>query len=146
MRPCMDDPTYTLIPTGGSGELFSIAVDRTHTILLVTFINRLQVQDIADLDRLVRPIAATGALEKAVVDLRQVMEIDVPLEQLVERASAEPVLPGRKLVFVAATGSALSISRQYAAFREHEGHDAIPIVPDLEAAWRVLGTDPPTFG
>ncbi len=126
--------------------MFSIAVDRTHTVLLVTFTDRLQVQDLADLDHLVRPLAATEALEKVVIDLRQSKEIDVPLEQLVERASAKPVLPGRKLVFVAAAGFALNISRQYAALREHEGHDAITIVPDLEAAWRVLGMDPPTFG
>ena len=32
-----------------------------------------------------------SALEKVVVDLRQVMAIDMPLEQLVDRASAEPV-------------------------------------------------------
>ncbi len=126
--------------------MFSIAVDRTHTVLRVTFADRLQVQDIADLDRLVRPLAATAALEKVVVDLRQVTEIDMPLEQLVERASAKPVLPGRRLVFVAAAGLGLNVSRQYAAYRKREGHDAIPIVPDLEAAWRMLGLDTPTFG
>jgi hypothetical protein len=126
--------------------LFSIAVDRTHTVLLVTFTDRLQVRDIADLDRLVRPLAATGALRNAVVDLRQVVEIDVPLEQLVERASGEPVLPGRKLVFVAAAGLALNIGRQYAAYRERERQDAIPIVSDLEEAWRILEVDPPIFG
>lgn len=126
--------------------MFSIAVDRTHTVLLVTFTDRLQVRDIADLDRLVRPLAATGALRNAVVDLRQVVEIDVPLEQLVERASGEPVLPGRKLVFVAAAGLALNIGRQYAAYRERERQDAIPIVSDLEEAWRILEVDPPIFG
>jgi hypothetical protein len=126
--------------------VFSLAVDRTHTVLLVTFADRLQDQDLTDLDRLVRPLAATGALEKAVVDLRQVMAIDMPLEQLVERASGKPVLPGRKLVFVAASGLALSIGRQYAAYREREGHDTISIVPDLEAAWRLFGMDPPIFG
>lgn len=126
--------------------MFSIAVDRTHTVLLVTFTDRLQVRDIADLDRLVRPLAATGALRNAVVDLRQVVEIDVPLEQLVERASGEPVLPGRKLVFVAAAGLALNIGRQYAAYRERERQDAIPIVSDLEEAWRILEVDSPIFG
>jgi hypothetical protein len=126
--------------------VFSIAIDRTHTVLLVTFTDRLQVQDLADLDRLVRPIAATRALEKAVVDLRQVTAIDMPLEQLIERASGKPVLPRRTLIFVATVGLGLNISRQYAAYREREGHDAIPIVPDPEAAWRVLGIDPPTFG
>ena len=127
--------------------MFSIAVDRTHTVLLVTFTDRLQVQDLADLDRLVRPIAATAALEKVVVDMRQVTEIEIPLEQWIERASAEPVLPGRKLVYVAAAaGSILNFCRQYAAYREREGYDAIPIVHDREAAWRVLGIDPPAFG
>jgi hypothetical protein len=126
--------------------VFSIAVDRTHTVLRVTFTDRLQIQDLADLDRLVRPLAATEALEKVVVDLRQIAEIDMPLEQLIERASAKPVLPGRKLIFVAAAGLALNISRQYAAYREREGQDVIAIVPDLEAAWRILGIDPPTFG
>ena len=82
--------------------MFSIAVDRTHKVLLVAFTDRVQVRDLADLDRLVRPIAATAALEKVVVDMRQVTEVEVPLEQWIERASAEPVLPGRKLVYVAA--------------------------------------------
>lgn len=126
--------------------MFSIAVDRTHTILLVVFTDRIQVQDIADLDRLVRPLAATEALEKAVIDVRQVTEIDMPLEQLIERASAKPVLPGRKLVFVADAGLPLNVSRQYAGYRKRDQHDTIPIVPDLEAAWRTLGIDPPTFG
>jgi hypothetical protein len=141
----MDDLTYVSLSSGG-WSVFSIAVDRTHTVLLVSFTDRMQVQDVADLDRLVRPLAATEALEKVVVDLREVTEIDMPLEQLVERASAKPVLPGRKLIFVAAAGLGLNVSRQYAAYREHEGHDAIPIVPDLEEAWRLLGIDPPTFG
>ena len=131
---------------GEAWGVFSIAVDRTHTVLLVTFTDRLQVQDLADLDRLVRPIAATGALENVVVDMRKVTEIEVPVEQWVERASAKPVLPGRDLVFVAATGSVLNFCRQYAAYRESEGHAAIPIIPDLKAAWRTLGIDPPTFG
>jgi hypothetical protein len=126
--------------------VFSIAVDRTHTVLLVAFTDRLQVQDIADLDRLVRPIAATGALKNVVVDMRQVTEIEVPFEQWAVRASAAPVLPGRKLVFVAAAGSVLNFCREYAAYRDREGHDAIPVVPDLEAAWRILAIDAPTFG
>lgn len=126
--------------------MFSIAVDRTHKVLLVAFTDRLQVQDIAGLDRLVRPIAATGAVESVVVDMRHVTEIEIPVEQWVERASGEPVLPGRKLVFVAAAGPVLDFCRQYAAYREREGHDAIPVVFDLEAAWRILGINPPTFG
>jgi hypothetical protein len=126
-------------------EVFSIAIDRTHTVLLVEFTDRLETQDIADLDRLLRPIAATEALENAVVDLRRVTAIEVPLEQLIDRASAGPVLPGRKLVFVATGGLGLNLSRQYAAYREREGHDAIPIAPDLEAAWRLLGIARPTF-
>jgi len=146
MHPCMDELTYTSPSSGGLRGLFSIAVDRTHTVLLVVFSDRLQVQDIADLDRLIRPIAPTGALEKVIVDMRQVTMIDVPLEQWVERASAEPVLPGRQLMFVAADGSILRFCRQYAAYREREGHDEIAIVPDLESAWRVFGMEAPTFG
>lgn len=141
----MDDLTYDSLSSGG-WSVFSIAVDRTHTVLLVIFTDRMQVQDIADLDRLVRPLAATEALENVVVDLREVAEIDVPLDQLIERASAKPVLPGRKLVFVAAAGLSLNVGRQYAAHRAQEGHDAISIVPDLEEAWRLLGIDPPIFG
>ena len=125
--------------------MFSITVDRTHTVLLVEFSDRLQPQDLVDLDRLVEPIAAVEAVEKVVVDLRAVTAVDVPLERLIERASAGPVLPGRKLMFVAASGVALGFGRQYAMHREREGHDAIPIVPDLEAAWRMFGIAAPTF-
>jgi hypothetical protein len=46
-------------------------------------------------------------------------------------------------VFVAAGGLALSFTRQYAAYRER--HPAIPIVPDRDAAWKLLGLAPPTF-
>jgi hypothetical protein len=125
--------------------VFSIAIDRTHTVLLVEFSDRLQPQDVADVDRLVEPIAATNALDKVVVDLRRVTAVDVPLEQLIERASAGPVLPGRRLVYVAAGGLILRLSRQFAAQRKSEGHGEIPIVPDLEAAWRLLGIDAPDF-
>jgi hypothetical protein len=125
--------------------VISIAIDRTHTVLLVEFTDRLQAQDIADLDRLIRPIAATGALENAVIDLRRVAAIDVPLEQVIDRATASPVLPGRKVVFVAAGGLGLNLSRQYAAYREREGYESIPIAPDLESAWRLLDIDPPIF-
>jgi hypothetical protein len=125
--------------------VFSIAVDRTHTVLLVEFSDRLQPRDLIDLDRLVQPIAAVEAIEKAVVDLRRVTAIDVPLEQLIERASAGPVLPGRKVVFVVAGGPILGVTQQYAAQRKREGHDEITVVPDLDAAWRALGIDAPVF-
>jgi hypothetical protein len=126
-------------------RLFSIVVDRTHTVLLVEFTDRLQLQDMADLDRLVVPIAATQAIDKMVVDLRRITEVEVPLESVVERAHATPILPGRKVVLVAVSGVTLGISRQFAAHRESRGHGTIPIVPDLEAAWRELGIEVPNF-
>jgi len=125
--------------------VFSIVVDRTHTVLLVEFSDRIQVQDLTDLNRLVAPVAPTNALQVAVVDLRRVTAIDVPLEEIIERASAPPALPGRKLVFVTGGGATLGLSRQFSALRERAGHGKILIVSDLEAAWHELGIAAPTF-
>ena len=125
--------------------MFSIVVDRTHTVLLIEFTQQVLPQDIADLDRLLAPIAATNAIDKVVVDLRRVTSVEVPLEEVIARASADPALPGRKQVFVTSGGATYNLCRQFAALRAREGHGEIPIVPDLEAAWRVLEVEPPVF-
>ena len=102
-------------------------------------------QDIADLDRLLAPVAATNAIDKVVVDLRRVTAVDLPLEELMRRARADPALPGRRIVLVTEGGDTLKIGRQFAAHRGSRGHGDIEIVPDLEAAWRVLAIEKPMF-
>ena len=125
--------------------MFSIVVDQTHTVLLIEFTEQVLPQDVADLDRLLAPIAATNAIDKVVVDLRRVSTIDLPLEDVMQRARSNPSLPGRKMVFVAAGGTTLKVGQQFAAQRASKGYGEIPVVPDLEAAWRVLEIETPMF-
>jgi len=125
--------------------LFSIVVDHTHTVLLIEFDEQVLAQDIADLDRLLAPIAGTNAIDKVVVDLRRVTAIDLPLEEMMQRARSDPTLPGRKVVLVTAGGDTLKVGQQFAAQRASKGHGEIPIVSDLEEAWRVLAIEKPIF-
>lgn len=125
--------------------MFSIVVDQTHTVLLIEFTEQVLPQDVADLDRLLAPIAATSAIDKVVVDLRRVSTIDLPLEDVMQRARSNPSLPGRKMVFVTAGGTTLKVGRQFAEQRASKGYGEIPVVPDLEAAWRVLNIETPMF-
>ena len=125
--------------------MFSIVVDQTHTVLLIEFNDLVLAQDIVDLRRLLAPIAATNAIDKVVVDLRRVTAIDLTVAELAERAQSDPALPGRKLVLVTSGGAILDFSRQLATHRASRGHGEVAIVPDLEAAWRVLGIVKPMF-
>jgi hypothetical protein len=125
--------------------LFSIVVDQTHTVLLIEFTEQVLERDIVDLDRLLAPIAATNAIDKVVVDLRRVTAIDLPFAEVMRRATAEPALPGRKIVLVTEGGEILTISQEFAGQRASRGHGEIPVVPDLETAWRVLNIKTPMF-
>jgi hypothetical protein len=125
--------------------VFSIVVDQTHTVMLIEFAEQVLPQDVADLDRLLAPIAPTSAIDKVVVDLRRVTAIDLPFEEVMQRARSDPSLPGRKMVFVTSGGTTLKVGRQFAAQRASQGHGEIAIVPDLEAAWRVLEIEAPVF-
>jgi hypothetical protein len=49
------------------------------------------------------------------------------------------------MVFVTPGGTALKVGREFAAERASKGHGEIPIVPDLDAAWRVLEIETPMF-
>ena len=125
--------------------MFSIVVDQTHTVLLIEFTEQLLERDIVDLDRLLAPIAATNAIDKVVVDLRRVTAIDLPFDEVMRRATAGPALPGRKIVLVTEGGETLTIGQQFAARRASGGHGEIPVVPNLETAWRALNIETPVF-
>jgi hypothetical protein len=125
--------------------VFSIAVDRTHTVLLVTLTGSLTPDDLRQLDMLAKPLVGVRSLHTVIVDLRGICDVEVPLDQLTARAEAGPVLGPRKEVFVAASPLALGVGRHVSAHRERAGHGTIPIVPDLAEAYRVAGIDPPVF-
>jgi hypothetical protein len=125
--------------------LFSIAVDVSHTLLLIRFSGLWTPEDFTQLDMLLRPMADVQSVDKVIVDLSGVSRVDVPIEQLIDRATGGPTLAGRKKVFVASSALPLRISKQFAAHRKAAGHGEAPVVQDLEDAYRTLGIDPPSF-
>jgi hypothetical protein len=127
------------------GVVFSVAIDESHTVLLITLAGSLTEEDLRQLDMLAGPLVGIRSLDKVIVDLRTIRDVEVSLDRLAARAEAGPVLGPRNEVFVAASPLTLGVARQVSLHRERGGHRAIPIVPDLEAAYRTLGIDPPVF-
>jgi hypothetical protein len=125
--------------------VFSVAVDKSHTVLLVTLAGSLTEEDLRQLDVLAKPLVGVQSLDTVIVDLRNIRDVEVSIDQLAARAEAGPVLGPRKEVFVASSPLSLGLSRQVSAHRERGGHRPIPIVRDLEEAYRALGIDPPVF-
>jgi hypothetical protein len=123
--------------------LLSIELDRSKTLLRVQFGGCVTTDDLANLARMLTPIA--DRVEKVLIDLSNVSESALSLHDVIQRASAGPRLRGRKRVFLAASALTFAISRQFETYREGSGHEATPIVKTMEEACSLLGVEGPPF-
>ncbi|HSI01938.1 MAG TPA: hypothetical protein VLA02_15130 [Reyranella sp.] len=123
--------------------MFSLAVDETYQVLLITVSGELSADDFANADVLLRPLIKTAqSLDTVIIDLRSMSGFDMSMEQLIDRARAGPALRGRRHAFVVSDPYFSDISRLFAEHRERAGHGATTIVHSLEEAYRVFDINP----
>ncbi|HSI02704.1 MAG TPA: hypothetical protein VLA02_19030 [Reyranella sp.] len=82
---------------------------------------------------------------RGIIDLSEIDFVDIPAEDLKERARQPPMAAGQERIFVATTPSALAFARTYAAIqRDFCGID-LQIVGTRSDACRLLGADDAKF-
>lgn len=125
--------------------MFQLLFDRRHAVLMSRFHGTYVAADIAVRDNAAARFVARHGPARGIMDFTNVEAIDVPMDYIVERAHAPPILPGQARVIVAPHEPAYSLNRVIAAHQLYSRKVEPLLVGTLEDAYRALDIDEPAF-
>jgi hypothetical protein len=121
-------------------SLFQLLYDAAHNVLLTRLTAVYTEEDIVLRDRQVRRFVARNGLARGLMDYTHVTKVDIPMDVIVRRAQAPPMLPGQTRVVVAANEPAYSLNRVIVA-HQYFSRKVEPLVVDsLQNAYYALGS------
>lgn len=125
--------------------MFQLLFDRRHNVLMTRYFGTYVPSDITLRDKAVARIVQKQGLARGIIDFSAVEAIDVPIESLVERAHALPLLPGQQRVIVAPDEVSYSVNRVVAAHQLY-AHKVEPLlVRSLDDAFQAMKLVDPQF-
>jgi DNA-directed RNA polymerase subunit RPC12/RpoP len=119
--------------------LFRLLYDAARNVLLTELSGIYTEEDIVLRDRQVGRFVARHGLARGLMDYREVTRVDVPMEVIVRRAHAPPMLPGQTRVVVAPSEPAYSLNRIISAHQYFSRKVEPLMVPSPQDALRALG-------
>ena len=125
--------------------MFQLLFDARHTVLMSRFHGTFVEADICVRDRAVARFVARHGLARGIMDYSAVEAIDVPMDYILKRAQAPPVLAGQARVIVAPREPAYSLNRVVAAHQLYSRKVEPLLVGSLEEAYRALAISDPAF-
>jgi hypothetical protein len=123
---------------------FSLALNRTHNVLLVTFGKQLAREQHQEMVAAVRTLVARHGNFDAIADFSAVEAFGLDFDYLRLLAQARPVLTGQKRVLVAPGDNIFGSLRVFAT-RQAMAGDEPQVVRSLAEAFEHLGIDAPDF-
>jgi hypothetical protein len=125
--------------------VFDLLFDRRHVVLMSRFHGRYAAADIAVRDNAVVRFVAQHGLARGIMDFTAVEAIDVPIDYVLARCEAPPMLPGCTRVIVAPSEPAYSLNRVIAAYQLYSRKVEPLLVGTLEDAYCALDVTEPAF-
>jgi hypothetical protein len=125
--------------------VFQLLFDARHTVLMSRFHGTYVEADICVRDKAVARFVARHGLARGIMDFSAVEAVDVPIDYILKRAQAPPVLPGQARVIVAPREPAYSLNRIFAAHQLYSRKFEPLLVGTLEEAYRALAITDPAF-
>lgn len=125
--------------------MFELLFDTRHNVLMTRFHGTYVADDIVLRDIAVGRFVATHGLARGILDYTDVEDIEVPMELVVRRGHAPPMLPGQMRVIVAPGKQTWEMSRLIAALQAYSRKIEPILVRSLEDAFRVMAIDDPRF-
>ena len=95
--------------------MFELLFDARHKVLMTQFFGTYVADDIVLRDIAVGRFVARHGLARGILDYTDVEDIDVPMDLVVKRGHAPPMLPGQMRVIVAPDTQTWEMSRLIAA-------------------------------
>ena len=125
--------------------MFELLFDAHHKILMTRFYGTYVADDIVLRDIAVGRFVTSHGLARGILDFTDVEEIDVPMDLVVRRGHAPPMLPGQMRVIVAPSKQTWEMSRLIAALQSYSRKIEPVLVRSLDEAFRVMAVDNPCF-
>ena len=125
--------------------MFSLAFDRNHRVMLVSFRGEFGTDDIATLDADARSFVAQNGPVHFLLDFSGVQRVSMPDLAITERAERPPLCPGFKRVVVAPHPEIFGLYCLFSAKQKRIGVDAPVVVRSMQSAVDFLGLRLPGF-
>jgi hypothetical protein len=123
--------------------MLSLAFDRKHRVLRVTFSGIFGPEDMDEIDRTTVEFVAHHGPVRGIFDYTEVEAFAVPDSRLAERAQQPSVIQQR--VVVASSVTSGERARTYARYRRDAGQQQAQIVGSLDEAYALLALRNPRF-
>jgi hypothetical protein len=127
-----------LSATNGA-SLFRLLYDAARNVLLTELSGTYTEEDIVIRDRQLARFVARHGLARGLMDYAGVTRVDVPMDVIVRRAQAPPMLPGRTRIVVAPVEPAYSLNRVIIAHQYFSRKVEPLMVPSVQDAYRAFG-------
>lgn len=124
--------------------MIELAIDRANRIVVVRFVDSIDPDDFATIDRTLAGLPDAASL-RCIVDLGGITDVRVGSPDLVDRAKRRPALPTAYKVFVAPTEVSFGISRQFSTHRDLAGQASPRIVRHFDEALQRFGVTDARF-
>ena len=124
--------------------MIELSIDRAHRIVVVRFVDCIEAEDFARIDRALKDLPDAASL-RCIVDLGGIADVRARSPEMVSRAKTRPALPTVYKVFVAPTEISFGLSRQFSTHRDLAGLPAPRIVRSFDEALRRLEVADPRF-
>ncbi len=119
--------------------LFQLLYDRIHNVLLTRLSGTYCEDDVSLRDKQVAAFVARHGLARGLMDYSGVTAVDMPMDVIVRRAQAPPLLPGQVRVIVAPDEPSYSLNRVIAAHQFFSRKVEPLLVRSLRDAYYALG-------
>lgn len=125
--------------------MFSLAFDRSHRMVLVSFREEFASDDIVALDVAAQAFVAKEGAVHFLLDFTGVQRVSVPDQVMAERAKRPPLCAGFKRIVVAPQPELFGLYYLFAAKQQRMGADAPVVVRSMQSAVDFLGVRLPAF-
>lgn len=120
--------------------MFQLLYDAAHNVLLTQLSGVYSEEDIVLRDKQAARFVARNGLARGLMDYTRVTKVDIPMDLIIRRAQAPPILPGQTRVVVADNEPAYSLNRVIVA-HQYFSRKVEPLVVDsLQDAYYALGS------
>lgn len=113
--------------------MIEFSIDRAHRIVVVSFVDAMEADDFARIDRVLGGLPEIATL-RCIVDLSGVTDVRASSADLTGRARRGPILPTAYKVFVAPSELSFGLSRQFTTHRDLSGKPGPRIVRSFAEA------------
>ena len=125
--------------------MFSLAFDRNHRVVLVSFRGEFGADDIATLDAAAGAFVAKNGPVHFILDFTGVQRVSMPDQAIAERAERPPLCPGFKRVIVAPQPEIFGLYCLFAAKQQRTGAEPPVVVRSMRSAVDFLSLGLPGF-